>query len=167
MFVTCFNLNNLNNRQFWKYKNAKVIPEELQRLCPKDKLEELTEKFPKSNRYKIDQMSFAFFENTMMLVEGLTLTFLGYMPFVWDIAVQQSEKSGLIDDSSSKLYKEIIITLFFIILISMHDTIVSFPFELYKTFVIEQKHGRYLFMRLRVQNAILILSSNISFVFRL
>jgi CAAX prenyl protease N-terminal, five membrane helices len=39
------------------------------------------------------------------------------------------------------LYAEIVVTFLFMIILTMHDTLLSLPFSLFKTFVVEQNHG--------------------------
>ncbi len=117
-----------------KLITTKAIPDELREIIP-------IESFKKSIEYSKDKFSFGIFQSIIMFSEAMVLTFCGYLPFCWDISNSQSRKLGLINDQSSELYSEIIITLGFVTILSMHDLIISLPFTLYKTFVIEEKHG--------------------------
>ena len=69
------------------------------------------------------------------------LLFQGYLPWTWDFASSIAIQSGLISNSCTLLYAEIAVTFIFIILLTIHDTIISLPFSLFKTFVVEQNHG--------------------------
>jgi STE24 endopeptidase len=77
----------------------------------------------------------------IMFVEGMMLVFQGYLPWAWDFSGFLAINAGLISNSSSNLYAEIVVTVIFIVLLTIHDTVISLPFELVKTFVIEQNHG--------------------------
>lgn len=69
------------------------------------------------------------------------LLFQGYLPWTWDFASSIAIQSGLISNSCTLLYAEIAVTFIFILLLTIHDTIISLPFSLFKTFVVEQNHG--------------------------
>ena len=58
-----------------------------------------------------------------------------------DFAQALCQQCGLITPTSSTLWREVMITFGFIALLSIHDTLLSLPFSLYRTFVVEQKHG--------------------------
>ena len=67
------------------------------------------------------------------------MLFLGFMPYVWD---QSRLMLNHFDSTSfSPLFKEMVITWIFVIMLTLTDTVISFPFSVYKTFVLEEKHG--------------------------
>lgn len=69
------------------------------------------------------------------------LLFQGYLPWAWDCAAALAIQAGLISNECSFLYAEIVVTVIFVVILTIHDTIISLPFELVKMFVIEQNHG--------------------------
>ena len=76
-----------------------------------------------------------------MFFESLALLLGGYMPFNWDLSGFFLFNVGLLKPTDSPLYQEILTTIVFMFLLTMHDTVISIPFALYKTFYLEQKHG--------------------------
>lgn len=60
---------------------------------------------------------------------------------VRDFAQSLCLKYGLVTAASSSLWREVMITFIFTALLCVHDTLLSLPFSLYRTFVVEQKHG--------------------------
>ena len=69
----------------------------------------------------------------------LTLLSLYYLPWLWrkseTLTQYLAEKSGWFSSS------EIPITIAFFLLDGVKDTLISLPFSLYHTFVLEQHHG--------------------------
>lgn len=89
----------------------------------------------------VDKFKFGILESVILFVEGLLLIFQGYLPWAWDTAGSVAVRLGLIASTSNVLYAEIIVTFLFMIILTMHDTLLSLPFSLFKTFVVEQNHG--------------------------
>lgn len=89
----------------------------------------------------VDKYKFGIFESAILFMEGLMLLFQGYLPWAWDVAGSIAVRTGLISNECSMLYAEIAVTFIFILLLTIHDTIISLPFSLFKTFVVEQTHG--------------------------
>jgi STE24 endopeptidase len=116
------------------FRNAKNIPSLLEEHVSDDK-------FKKSNSYGIDKFSFGIKEQIFMLIEGVALTLLGYLPFAWDLSYTWCDNIGLIKSDSSLLYIEIMSTIMFMFILTIHDTIVGLPFSIYRNFVVEEKHG--------------------------
>lgn len=58
-----------------------------------------------------------------------------------DAAGSLAIRAGLISNECSMLYAEMVVTAIFIFILTIHDTIISLPFSLFKTFVVEQNHG--------------------------
>jgi Zn-dependent protease with chaperone function len=93
-----------------------------------------------------------------MLVYSIAQLLGGYLPYLWDLS-ETASREYLKISKENNLKNEIIITLMFLFitrysftylliyslthlcLCSVLDTIISLPFGLYKTFVIEEKHG--------------------------
>ena len=94
-----------------------------------------------------------------MYVENTTLVLLGFLPFVWDTAAVFCAEWGLLSYTSNPIQEEIVITTIFVCILGLHEIIVRLPFSIYKTFVIEEKHGfnkttLVLFLRDKVVSAI-------------
>jgi STE24 endopeptidase len=76
-----------------------------------------------------------------MVIEGIALVLFGWMPYVWDVASMIGVKYSIVSETSSPLWQEIAITCIFVLILIVHDTVISLPFSFYSTFVIEEKHG--------------------------
>ena len=99
-------------------------------------LEQLQEKFKSSQAYGMDKINFGMIAGTYETFESVAILLLGFTPFLWDQSVRLGGSYlGIKSD------EEIKITLVFLFLQSLIETIKSLPFELYKTFKIEKKHG--------------------------
>ena len=146
----------LELRQLTLFKTVKEVPKEIKSIVPEDT-------FTKSNLYNIDKFTFGLFSSSFMFAEGTALVFLGYLPYSWDVAKLFAEHFHIITADNSEIYQEIMTTCFFVIVMMMHDTVLSLPFSIYSTFVIEQKHGFNkstfaLFVRDKVKTIVLVLS---------
>jgi STE24 endopeptidase len=124
----------LDVRQLSLFRSSKEVPAELKGSVPNDT-------FLKSLSYGSDKFSFGLIEGTITFIEGIILVLLGFLPFFWDTAANLATSYHLISDSNSAIMKEMIITAIFFCLLTLHDTLFNLPFALYKTFVVEQKHG--------------------------
>lgn len=99
-------------------------------------LEQLQAKFKSSQSYGMDKINFGMVAGTYETFESIAILLLGFTPFLWDQSVRLGETYlGIKSD------EEIKITLVFLLLQTLIDTVKSLPFELYKTFMIEKKHG--------------------------
>jgi len=99
-------------------------------------LEQLQEKFTSSQLYGMDKINFGMIAGTYETFESITFLLLGLTPFLWDQSVRLGGTYlGIKND------EEIKITLVFLLLQTLIDSVKSLPFELYKTFNIEKKHG--------------------------
>lgn len=76
-----------------------------------------------------------------MFIEGMALLLLGWLPYAWDLSADLASRYGIVSEGTSDIMREIYITCIFVGLLTIHDTIVSLPFNLYSTFVVEEKHG--------------------------
>lgn len=75
-----------------------------------------------------------------MFIESLVLLLAGWLPYAWDLSTSLALKTGYAGEEGT-LWHEFIITAIFVCLLIVHDTVVSLPFGLYSTFVVEEKHG--------------------------
>jgi len=121
-----------------KAKEETMDGDENKSSIDKDKalLDQLKEKFKSSQEYGMDKINFGMIAGTYETFEGLAFLLIGFTPFMWDKSVSLGETYlGIKDD------EEIKITLLFLLLQALIDTIKSLPFDLYRTFKIEKKHG--------------------------
>lgn len=124
----------LDIRQLKTFYATNTLPKELVKHIP-------NETFQKSNAYGKDKFLFKIIESTFTFLQGVALIVLGYLPYVWDISASLAGKMGVMTPDYSNLFQEIIITWVFIVLMTIFDTVITLPFSLYGTFVVEEKHG--------------------------
>lgn len=124
----------LDSRQLRNFRTILKVPNSLKGVVPQNK-------FQQSSAYGADKLAFGCFEGTFMFCEGIALVLLGWLPYAWDLAQAVCLRCGLVSDASTSLWREVMITFVFTLLLSMHDTLLSLPFSIYSTFVVEQKHG--------------------------
>lgn len=133
----------LSLRQLSKYKSKTAT------LSPQLKDVVTEETFKKSLLYGFDKLSFEMIEVSITFIESFALVLLGYLPFLWDKSKQVCDYSRFCNYSNSEtytgnyssLFQEMATTTIFLALSSIHDSIISLPFSLYSTFVVEQRHG--------------------------
>ncbi|CAK4616590.1 hypothetical protein LEN26_015388 [Aphanomyces euteiches] len=101
----------------------------------KSLLAQTMDKFEKSRLYGLDKSRYSFVHGNFFLVEGLAMLLLGYMPFMWQCSRHLVDYFGYDRDH------EILVSLAFLTLTSVKDMLLSLPFELYSTFVVEERHG--------------------------
>ncbi|XP_055356931.1 CAAX prenyl protease 1 homolog [Paramacrobiotus metropolitanus] len=118
----------LSLREYWTQKHAKEIPFRLRDSITK-------QEFEKSRSYTLDKSSFGIFMGAVSHIEATLILLFNGMPWLW-------RKSGyLVPGNWGPLGHQIIQTMIFLILAQVYQTISSFPFSYYKTFVIEERHG--------------------------
>lgn len=129
----------LDHRQIRKFnhKYAK-IPERLQGVIEIDTLE-------KSLAYRRDAFSLKLWEGAFAFTCSIAMLLLGYLPWAWDEAVQASyplvSVVGFDLNAWSPFYVECLTTYLFVAIFTLTDTVLTLPFSLYSTFVVEQRHG--------------------------
>ena len=124
----------LDWRQLQTFYNTKTLPKEL--------VEHISEEtFKKSNEYGKDKFAFKIFESLFTFAEGVAFIALGYLPYTWDLSRIAAGRMGVLSSDYSSLFQEIVITWVFIVILSVVDSVITLPFSLYGTFVVEQKHG--------------------------
>ncbi|KAJ8315597.1 hypothetical protein KUTeg_007747, partial [Tegillarca granosa] len=107
---------------------AKTVPDSL-----KDVLDQET--FTKARLYQLDKSTFGFWSGLYSQVETTLILVLGGIPFLWGVAGTCRDKLGYGSDY------EIIQSILFMLLAMVYSTITSFPWSVYSTFVLEEKHG--------------------------
>lgn len=103
---------------------------------PDGKLHEtLLEKVSKSQAYSHDKSSYGLVKGLSMEIVEVALLLMGQFPFFWSLSKSAATACGIAPES------EILISLVFLGISTVFDTIVSTPWSYYYTFVLEQKHG--------------------------
>jgi len=123
----------LDFRQLNNFKTATKVDSHLEQHIDSDT-------FIKTLKYNAAKYSFGIFETILTVLQGLILLVLGFMPYVWDYSSNIAHKY-ILSSSSSDFYQEFIITIIFFGYIMLFEMIWSLPFQLWKTFVIEEKYG--------------------------
>jgi STE24 endopeptidase len=125
----------LDIRQLKTFKKGGKLPKELSSHVS-------DETFNKSVAYGKDKFSFKIKESVFSFFQGLLFLAAGYLPYLWDYATYLRISYPLTTSTAySPLFSEIVTTWFFIVLMTIVDTVISLPFGLYSTFVVEEKHG--------------------------
>lgn len=109
-------------------KEGKVPPELVKHM---DK-----EKFEKSRQYALDKNTFELIQSQFDLVISTVTLVLKVHVLMWTVSELLIKRTGLPLDRY-----EINQTYFFLLINSLVETILSTPFKLYSTFVIEERHG--------------------------
>ncbi|KAG0057524.1 hypothetical protein BGZ83_009163 [Gryganskiella cystojenkinii] len=106
-------------------------------ILPKALKEHVTEEqFQKAQAYGRDKARFGFVEAVFGQIQStLTLT-LNWMPWLWT-----SSGDVMFKIASYGPEYEITQSIVFIVALTVFSTVISLPFQLYSTFVIEERHG--------------------------
>ncbi|KAI0232186.1 CAAX prenyl protease [Lamellibrachia satsuma] len=118
----------LSYRQGCLYKSAHEVPAELKDVLDK-------ETFEKARLYQIDKREFGFWSGLYSQVETTLILYLGGLPFLWAFSGRITQRFGLGPEY------EITQSLVFIVGEVLFSTVMSLPWTLYSTFVIEERHG--------------------------
>jgi STE24 endopeptidase len=95
----------------------------------------VSEKFEKAQLYGLDKSSFAFFSSSYDQVITTLQLVLGLMPFMWAATGPIVNYFGYTDDY------ELVRSGVLMALVNIVETGLSLPIQLYKNFVIEERHG--------------------------
>ncbi|XP_055704882.1 CAAX prenyl protease 1 homolog [Phlebotomus papatasi] len=119
----------LSLRQIRVYRTSRTIPKELSSVITE-------ETFHKARVYGQDKEEFAVFQAiiTQLLIVPLEL-YLGFFAFVWALSENFTANVGL--DSSSEIY----VSCMFVLVLNCINFFKDLPFKVYKTFVLEARHG--------------------------
>lgn len=119
----------ISSRQVKVYKNARTVPKELENVMNE-------ETFHKARLYGLDREQFGIFKAILMDVMLVTLElYFGFIAYLWKKAELLAVQLNL-DESS-----EIIVSCLFLAIVSCISIVKDMPFKVYKTFVLEEKHG--------------------------
>jgi len=117
----------IGRRQMKIYQNNTDVPKELEGILDK-------ETFTKARLYALDKAKVGGFEGWFnQILSSIVIWFWGYKLF-WSSSVRSLEFAGLADS-------EIFVSLLFSFYLSLFSTVTGLPFCVYRTFVLEEKHG--------------------------
>lgn len=116
-------------RQVKVFKTAKDVPAEL-----KEHMNDET--FHKARVYGLDKEQYGIFKSVLcdLLIIPLELYF-GLIAIFWRTSLQVVERLNLNTEN------EIIVSCFFVVIISLFGYVKDLPFKIYGTFVLEERHG--------------------------
>lgn len=93
------------------------------------------EKFERSRSYSLDKSHFHFVHEAVTILMDTAILFFGILPWFWKKSGELAVYMGLNAEN------EIIHTLSFLAGVMIWSQITDLPFSLYKTFVVEARHG--------------------------
>ena len=118
---------------------AKASTEEEEEKEPEEQYttykEKILAKFPASQAYSKDKSCFGFVTSAFGIVQGLAFLCLGFAPYMWD---QAGEIMNLLPESYAS---DTVQACIFISITSLLELPLSLPFSIYRTFVLEARHG--------------------------
>lgn len=118
----------LGYRQRRLYRQVTTVPAEL-----KDCLDQQT--FDKSRLYQIDRSTFGFYHGVYSQCELTLFLLYGVYPWLWQQAGYLLHYIGYSEEY------EILQSISFLLLVMTIGDIMALPWEVYQTFVIEERHG--------------------------
>jgi STE24 endopeptidase len=93
------------------------------------------EKFEKAQKYGLDKNTFGLIKSFVGVLENSAILGYALLPYVWKTSTR------FVNDMGYGSEYEITISIVFVALLSFYNLLLSLPFELYHTFVLEEKHG--------------------------
>nr|CAD7423331.1 unnamed protein product [Timema monikensis] len=118
----------LSIRQHRIYKNTIDVPSELKGIMTE-------ETYQKARLYGLDKSTFGIFKDIFSIIEAtLLIVFYGLLYF-WNISSVSLNKLGY------TTYNEVLQSIMFVFVMNVFNTIISLPFSVYYTFVLEERHG--------------------------
>nr|CAD7569434.1 unnamed protein product [Timema californicum] len=110
------------------YKNTIDVPSELKGIMTE-------ETYQKARLYGLDKSTFGIFKDIFSIIEAtLLIVFYGLLYF-WNISSVSLNKLGY------TTYNEVLQSIMFVFIMNVFNTIISLPFSVYYTFVLEERHG--------------------------
>lgn len=106
-------------------------------------LPKLEATFRRSQEYGLDNTNFVLVLLAYSVITTVVFLLLGFSPFLWDKSLEWGGQwiETEFGDDIDKAEIEILLSLIFVGLKTIFDAVQSLPFELYRTFRIEKKHG--------------------------
>ncbi|KAL8004362.1 putative peptidase M48, CAAX prenyl protease 1 [Plasmopara halstedii] len=98
-------------------------------------LNAMQNKFDKSRAYGLDKSTFGLISGAYKQLEATAFLLLGHLPFMWTLS--SKALLALTLDTNSEIYRALML----LTLTTIYETLVGIPFELYSTFVVEERHG--------------------------
>ncbi|KAJ3171556.1 CAAX prenyl protease 1 [Geranomyces variabilis] len=89
----------------------------------------------KAREYGLDKSRFGFFSDAFEQIQSTAFIHYDILPLLWSWAGQAIERAGY--DG----YYEVTQSVVFVMLLSIVGTALNLPFSVYRTFVIEERHG--------------------------
>ncbi|KAK0427765.1 hypothetical protein QR680_010415 [Steinernema hermaphroditum] len=117
----------LSYRQYRVHKENEKRPEDLSDIIS-------TEEYDKARKYKLDKHHYNFAHNLYSQIENTAILCLGVLPLLWTY-------SGSISQTLFNTNAEIPQSLGFALLSGVMSFVLDTPWDLYDTFVIEERHG--------------------------
>ncbi|KAI1294482.1 hypothetical protein EDD11_008119 [Mortierella claussenii] len=113
------------------YRNlrSKVLPKALREHVSK-------EEFQKAQAYGLDKTRFGFIESIFNQAQSTLIIQLDFMPWLWNLCGEIMFK---LTGYGSEY--EITQSIIFFVALTIFSTIIGLPFNLYSTFVVEERHG--------------------------
>lgn len=129
-------------RQRTQYAKSQIPPAVLAAidLLPSGKeelLQEVQAKLPASQAYGYEKNSFGLVQSSLFFLLGMAALLLGALPYFYDLATQLL----LASPWPALAQGDIAPQLAFASIFYLYSTALSLPFSLYRTFVVEQRHG--------------------------
>ncbi|CAH1764735.1 1230_t:CDS:2 [Entrophospora sp. SA101] len=118
----------LSYRQYLKIKEPKP-PKSLQHI------EEVIKKFSKTQEYSLDKARFSFVSTLISQIQSTWIIVFDILPWLWSLSGDWLVYAGYEKDY------EITHSLVFTVVFILMTYLMSLPFSLYYTFVIEERHG--------------------------
>lgn len=119
----------ISMRQVKIYKQALKVPAELENYMSE-------ETFHKARVYGLDKEQFGIFKTVVIDIVLISIEFyLGFIAIIWQFSMNWAHRLGW------NAQNEIIVSCIFTLLVSIISFFKDLPLKLYKTFVLEEKHG--------------------------
>lgn len=110
------------------YETNTTIPNELTDMLN-------AESFKKARLYALDKLHFRLFKDLYGNLLSTIILWYGWFAIIWYLSVDIVTMLNLSPDN------EIIVSCFFLLLMTIMSFVTNIPFTIYGTFVLEQKHG--------------------------
>lgn len=117
----------LTYRQRRVLTSSHTVPSELSNILTE-------ETFCKAKAYNLDNITFGIIHSLYDSILSTLMIVLFLMPYFWKVSTGLSEKIGYGES-------EIIISIIFMLILNTVNIFISTPFQVYHTFVIEERHG--------------------------